>query len=91
MKRGSKNLSWVTCKAGRVDDDPFHREGGVVKDVLLQEQPDLSGVVSERAARHHGKWSSQQPAAAGVCILSFFLILLSFTSCRFGLCISNNS
>lgn len=40
------SLQGVTCKAGRIDNDPFHREPGTVNSVFLQEQPDLFGVVS---------------------------------------------
>lgn len=43
----------IACKTSRVNDDPLHR--GVC--FFLQQQPDLFGIVSQRAAMQRGKWS----------------------------------
>lgn len=47
----------IACKTSRVNDDPLHRPFGGVVFFFLQQQPDLFGIVSQRAAMQRGKWS----------------------------------
>lgn len=56
-KKKSETGRTITRKASRVNDDPLHRPFAGFIRFFLQQHPDLFGIVGQRAAKQHGKWS----------------------------------